>query len=270
MPFFIHQHIKFHYVNEGSGHPVIFLHGLGGDLQQSYDLLKSIDNIRLISFDFRGHGKSRMNASFSSINMQTFSRDLYALTKHLRIDRFVLGGISLGAAISVKFCLNYPDLATKLILVRPAWIDLPDPPNLKPIKLVASFIEQYGWKKGLKRYKKTALYQEIAKQSPGCAHSLRGQFIRDQAAESFPLLQLLVEDAPFKHWAEVEKIQIPVLILANDQDPLHPLPFGELFAQYMSNSTFKKVTSKYSNPDKHQLEVQALVRTYLKSETDTS
>ena len=266
MSFFIHQHIKFHYAEEGSGYPVIFLHGLGGDLQQPYDLLKSIHNIRLISFDFRGHGKSRINADFSAINMQTFSQDVFALTEHLKIDRFVLGGISLGAAISMKFCLNYPDLATKLILIRPAWINLPDPPNLEPIKLTGSFIEQFGKEEGLKRYKETAIYQEIAEQSPGCAQSLEGQFNREQAAETFPLLQYLAEDAPFKHWAEIEKIQTPVLILANDQDPLHPLLFAEMIAQHMSKSTFKKVTSKYSNPDKHQLELRALVRTFLKAE----
>jgi len=250
-------------MDEGSGYPVIFLHGLGGDLQQPYDLLKSIHNIRLISFDFRGHGKSRLKTDLSTINMQTFSRDVFALIKHLKIDRFVLGGISLGAAISMKFCLNFPDLATKLILVRPAWINLPDPPNLEPIKLVASFIKQFGKEEGLKRYKETVLYQEIAGQSAGCAQSMEGQFTREQATETFPLLQYLAEDAPFKHWAEIEKILIPVLILANDQDPLHPLLFAEMIAQHMPNSTFKKVTSKYSNPHKHQLEVKALVGTFL-------
>ena len=250
-------------MDEGSGYPLILLHGLGGDLQQPYDLLKSIHNIRLISLDFRGHGKTKIDADLSTINMQTFAQDVFALTRHLKINSFVLGGISLGAAISMKFCLNYPDLATKLILVRPAWINLPDPPNLEPIKLVASFIKQFGKEEGLKRYKETVLYQEIAGQSAGCALSLEGQFTREQAAEAFPLLQYLAEDAPFKHWLEIEKIQIPVLILASDQDPLHPLLFAEMFAQHMPNSTFKKVASKYSNPDKHQLEVQVLVGTFL-------
>jgi len=250
-------------MDEGSGYPLILLHGLGGDLQQPYDLLKSIHNIRLISLDFRGHGKTKIDADLSTINMQTFAQDVFALTRHLKINSFVLGGISLGAAISMKFCLNYPDLVTKLILIRPAWINQPNPTHLQALRSVAAFIELHGKEKGLEKYKESIHYKEMAQQSPGCAESLVGQFNREQAKDTYPILPYLIEDAPFHKWEEVEKLQIPSMILASDQDPLHPLILAEMISQHMPNSTFKKVASKYSNPDKHQLEVQVLVGTFL-------
>jgi len=94
-------------MDEGSGYPVILLHGLGGDLQQPYDLLKSIRKIRLISFDFRGHGKSRLKTDLSTINMQTFSRDVFALIKHLKIDRFVLGGYFPGSSYQYEVLFKF-------------------------------------------------------------------------------------------------------------------------------------------------------------------
>lgn len=59
MPYFTYEHIRFYYEDDGEdGEPFIFLHGLGGDVNQTFGLMKQTDHIRRISLDFRGHGKT--------------------------------------------------------------------------------------------------------------------------------------------------------------------------------------------------------------------
>ncbi|KTD86840.1 alpha/beta fold hydrolase [Paenibacillus etheri] len=59
MPYFTYDHIRFYYEDDGGdGEPFIFLYGLGGDVNQTFGLMKESNHIRRISLDFRGHGKT--------------------------------------------------------------------------------------------------------------------------------------------------------------------------------------------------------------------
>ncbi len=263
MPFFQIHDAKVHYRDQGEGLPVIFLHGLGGDLHQPYQLLQGLEGIRFISFDYRGHGLTVGGIDRPSASMETFTKDLDDLVSHLKLENLVLGGISLGSAISLKYTINHPGSVSKLILVRPAWINRPDPENLESVKLVADHIEQFGIEEGRQRFVETAIYKDIAERVPNCAKSLRDQFSREQAEKTYFLLKELTEDAPFTQWEAVEGLQIPALILANEQDPLHPLFMGEEIAAHLNLGTFKKVTPKYVDGDRHKFEVQEHIRSFL-------
>ena len=263
MPFIQINNTKFHYLDQGKGLPFIFLHGLGGDTQQPLQLLDGLEDIRFISFDYRGHGLTEGPLDHSLANMDTFTQDLNDLVNQLKLEKLVLGGISLGSAISLKYGLNYPERVSRLILVRPAWINEPGPKNLESVKLVADFIEQFGTEEGLRRFMETSIYKEIAAEVPNCALSLRDQFGRKQADKTFFLLKDLTEDAPFREWDPIESLQIPTLVLANEKDPLHPLSMGEQIAGHLKQATFKRVTPKYINSDQHKLEVLDLIRSFL-------
>ena len=51
--------LSFHYRDEGDGLPFVFQHGLGGDLSQPFGVYRPAAGVRLIGFDFRGHGETR-------------------------------------------------------------------------------------------------------------------------------------------------------------------------------------------------------------------
>ena len=59
MPFFDRDGLRFHYRDEGDGLPFVFQHGLGGDLSQPFGVYRPAAGVRLIGFDFRGHGETR-------------------------------------------------------------------------------------------------------------------------------------------------------------------------------------------------------------------
>ncbi len=54
-----------------------------------------------------------------------FADDLIALADQLGLDRFVVGGISLGAGTALNLAIRYPERVSALVLCRPAWLDRP-------------------------------------------------------------------------------------------------------------------------------------------------
>src|SRR6185503_16884400 len=107
MPFFEHDGIQFHYRDSGGGTPFFFQHGLGADANQTFDLFKPPTGIRLITFDCRGHGETRPLGPEEKISVEQFTDDLRSLMDHLKIERAVIGGISMGAAIALRFTLEH-------------------------------------------------------------------------------------------------------------------------------------------------------------------
>ncbi len=69
---------------------------------------------RLIRYDQRGTGLSDWDAE--DISFEAFVRDLDAVIKTLRLERFALFGISQGGAVAIAYAARYPERVSKLIL----------------------------------------------------------------------------------------------------------------------------------------------------------
>src|SRR3954469_5820695 len=129
MPTFDHDGLAFHYRDEGRGLPFVFQHGLGGDVSQPFGLYSPPAGVRLIAFDARAHGETRPVGDPKKISLAEFADDLVALLDHLGIDRAVVGGVSMGAAVALSAALRHPARVEGLVLSRPAWLDRPLPEN---------------------------------------------------------------------------------------------------------------------------------------------
>lgn len=262
--YFEHNQIQFHYSDEGKGPALVFLHGLGGDLQQAREATSLVKAKRVISFDFRGHGKTNLFVTESDAKMDVFVKDLLNIVQYLGIEEFVLGGISLGAAVSLKFALNHREMVNKLILVRPAWINKPDPPHFSLLKLAHEKIQKFGIDTGEEYFTETPAFIRTQEEFPGYAESLLRQFTRPQASTSYALLKHLPEDVPFSSMAELASLDMPVLIVGSDDDPLHPFEYAETLYRQLSQSKLEKTVSKYLEPGEHLLAVQSLIRDFMK------
>lgn len=65
--------------------------------------------VRLLAFDCRAYGKTVPLGPEEKISIPSFADDLCAFVDHLQIERAVIGGISMGAAVAVNFTLKCPD-----------------------------------------------------------------------------------------------------------------------------------------------------------------
>src|SRR6266496_4000285 len=169
MAYFQHNGLSFHYTERGEGKPFIFQHGLGGSIDQIIKIYAPPPGIRLITFDFRGHGKTQMDGR-EGLNFKTFADDLLALMNHLHLTKAIIGGISMGAGVALNFTLRYPDRVEALILSRPAWLDGPmEKQNRELYKLVTELIEEHGPVNGRELFMQSNVYHQLSKNFPGTA-----------------------------------------------------------------------------------------------------
>ncbi len=158
MLFFERDNIRFNYRDAGDGLAFVFQHGLGGDIPAALAVYEAAAGVRLIAMDFRGHGETRPLGNESKLRIECLADDLVALLDHLEIERAVIGGISLGAAVSVNLALRHPERVLGLVLSRPAWIDHPLPENVWLFTTIAELLQTVGAKEGLEQFHRTEQY----------------------------------------------------------------------------------------------------------------
>ena len=106
---------ELYYQEEGTGEPLILLHGNGEDSSYFKNQIDYFKNkYHVIALDTRGHGKSpRGDAPFT---IEQFSCDLYDFMQAHQILNAVILGFSDGANIAMKFAMKHPDMVKALIL----------------------------------------------------------------------------------------------------------------------------------------------------------
>jgi 3-oxoadipate enol-lactonase len=100
----------------GDGAPVVFSHGLLMDHEMfapQVDALRS--QYRVITWDERCHGLTE--ATVDPFTYWDSADDLAGLLDHLGIRRAVIGGMSQGGMLSLRFALRYPGRAIALVLM---------------------------------------------------------------------------------------------------------------------------------------------------------
>ena len=108
-----------HLRDEGprDGLPIILLHGSAADLhtwQSWVDDLKA--DYRVIRYDQIGHGLTGPSVD-GTYALGDFTRDVEQVANHLGLERFVLGGNSMGGWITVGYALDHPDRLAGIVLV---------------------------------------------------------------------------------------------------------------------------------------------------------
>ena len=107
--------IKLHCREQGSGAPLILLHGNGEDSTYFEHQIERLSRtFRVIALDTRGHGRSpRGSAPFT---IRQFADDLLAFMDEHGIERAHLLGFSDGGNIALVFALAHPERVGKLVL----------------------------------------------------------------------------------------------------------------------------------------------------------
>jgi pimeloyl-ACP methyl ester carboxylesterase len=265
MPFYEQDGIQFHYELTGEGPTVVLCHGLTGNLEQPKQLVGFLPGYRQLLWDARGHGKTAPAGPNESFTFDRFALDLAALLDHLRIGSAVVGGISMGAAVSTRFAVRYPDRVRGLVLIRPAWLAEPLPEGLRLYPLVADYLSRFGVERGRKQFEESAGYQSLRGLFPDVAANLLGQFSEDFAIERRSRLEGIPNDAPIRNWNEVEALRISVLVVGNEPDPVHPLAYAVTWAEHLPFSRLVQVPAKSIDFEQHARSVRTHLAAFLES-----
>src|SRR6202165_4776653 len=101
---------------EGSGQPILLIHGVGADLR-SWDVVCQdlSGEFSLLRMDLRGHGQSGpIRAPYS---IEKFASDAIAVMDAAGIGNAHLAGFSLGGLIGQFLAIDWPDRFEKIALI---------------------------------------------------------------------------------------------------------------------------------------------------------
>lgn len=119
---FVHDDLEISYEIHGSGHRiVVYLHGLLMDTYLNRRLAEHIAarGFRVVLVDFPGHGASGKPRHASAHRIDAYGQHVVHLLDELGVDRAVVGGMSLGANVSLEVALQAPERLRGLIIEMP-------------------------------------------------------------------------------------------------------------------------------------------------------
>lgn len=108
--------IEMAYDVEGSGPAVVLLHGFPFNRSLWSEQVAALsDRYRVITPDLRGFGETSTQSK-QPATMREMAEDVAALMDELGIERFALGGLSMGGYVSLAFYRHFPLRVRVLIL----------------------------------------------------------------------------------------------------------------------------------------------------------
>lgn len=118
------------YLEGGAGEPVVLLHGFGGDKDNWTRVAASLTgDYRVIAPDLPGFGESGRPEN-GNYGIWTQAERVRAFADTLGLERFHLGGNSMGGAIAGAYAGVYPDRLASLWLLAPAGVAGAEPSEL--------------------------------------------------------------------------------------------------------------------------------------------
>jgi pimeloyl-ACP methyl ester carboxylesterase len=116
VPEFKGRGFKIHYVEQGTGPAVVFVHGLVMDHTMYVAQFEDLpDTYRCIALDLRGHGRS--DCPDGPWSMQDSVDDVIAFIEGVNAAPCHLAGMSWGGMIAVRIGVQRPDLVRSLVLI---------------------------------------------------------------------------------------------------------------------------------------------------------
>ena len=102
---------------ENGATPLLLTHGFSASSAMWEPNVAALSAARrLITWDIRGHGKTDAGDDQSRYSAEASVADMAALLDACGINRAVIGGLSLGGFLSLRFYLEHPDRVAGLVL----------------------------------------------------------------------------------------------------------------------------------------------------------
>lgn len=263
MPTFERGGILFNYEVEGEGPPLVMLHGLGADLTQPRSLLGELDGCQRIFVDCRAHGKTAPLGPENLLNFDQIGDDVVNVLASMDVEYPILGGISMGAAVSANIAVRYPGFPRALVLVRPAWLEEPNPPNLAIFVAIARLLRERGAENGRREFIISDEYQRMKEVAPAVADSLLGQFDVPLAAERCARLLRIPGSRPVVRMADCRRIECPAWVVVTDTDPVHPLEHGRVWADALPSAQLTQITAKSVSSSEHVRQFRQMLKHWI-------
>ena len=257
------------HLQRGEGPLVFFQHGLCGDANQPAAVFPADSGARLAVLDCRAHGESA-SGPHEALSLATFADDLSAAIRQSSVGPCILGGISMGAALSLRIACREPGLVSGLVLVRPAWISDPAPENMAPNFVVGQILSAPPAPGERETFLASETGRRLATEAPDNLASLLGFFQRKPRAVTAALLTRIALDGPGISGSELSALAMPTLVVGHDDDVIHPWSHAQRLAAVIPGARLAKIPSKARSKLAYEGGLRSELRRFIKETSDAT
>ena len=248
---------------EGEGTPFVFQHGLCSDQAQPGQVFPEGEGYSRVTVECRGHGASA-SGDTSQFSIPAFTDDIARVIDDSGMERPVIGGISMGAAIALRLAVRRPDLAKALVIARPAWLCAQNPDNMFPNLLAGELLDRFAPEEAKRRFELSDAAEHLAKEGPDNLTSIRGFFTREPIDVTSALLRRISSDGPGVTENEVRAISVPTLVIGHGRDAVHPIAYARKIASWIPGARFVEITPKADDAQAYRNDFRSALSKFLK------
>jgi pimeloyl-ACP methyl ester carboxylesterase len=243
------------YEVHGAGDRVIVLtNGLLLDARVNRGLARHLaaHGFRVLLLDLLGHGTSDKPPHATQYRMDRYARQVVALLDELGVQRAVVGGVSLGANVSLHVAVQAPERVAALLIEMPVleWATPAAASLFVPLLLAVSF--------GRRAF---GVLTALARRLPGTGNDLLdsclGTLKMGPEAIAAVLHGILV--GPVAPEIEARRaITVPTLIIGHENDLIHPFSDAENLAEQIPGARLVEARSMLElrlSPDRLMREI---------------
>jgi 3-oxoadipate enol-lactonase len=243
---------------DGTGEPVLCIHGLGGSSNTWTPLLPAFEGRQLIRPDLPGSARSALPGDGTPLSIAAYVSSLVALLDALQLGAVRVVAHSLGTIVAQHLAVAHPARVTSLALFGP----LAAPPDAARPNIVARAGVARSGAAGMQEIANAivqgATGRETKAQQPAVLALVRESVMRQPAEGYAQSCLALAEAQP----AAVEQLRVPVLLLTGDQDGVAPVAAVTALAGRIAGSQLQVVEAcgHWTTFEQPQVCVSALQR----------
>lgn len=218
---------------------VVYLHGLliDSDINRGIAEALADKGFRVVLLDLLGHGRSDKPEHAAEYRIDAYADQVIALLDELGIDQAVLGGMSLGANVSLFAAAEYPSRVKGLILEMPVleWAVPSAALIFVPLLLVAHYGRRI-----------TRLSAAVMRRVPATSFDPLNSLVHAAGLPPEVLAAVLhgVLVGPVcPTQDERSRITAPSLVLAHRNDLIHPFDDAENLARELQDAALLRAHS---------------------------
>jgi pimeloyl-ACP methyl ester carboxylesterase len=224
----------------GEGPPIVLCHGITATRRYVVHGSRALEHAgyEVVSYDARGHGESDPSPSGEGYGYPRLVGDLERVVDERAGEgRFLLAGHSMGAHTAVSYALRHPHRLAGLVVIGPVYTGTIEPSSLEYWDGLATALEEGG----------VDGFVDCIDRNQGIDPAWREPVLRFTRARMLlhrhpeALVEALREvprSRPFEAMEELERLEVPALVVASrdDADPGHPHAASVAYADRLPRS----------------------------------
>ncbi|PRX48634.1 pimeloyl-ACP methyl ester carboxylesterase [Prauserella shujinwangii] len=225
--------IRMGYDDEGEGDVLVLVHGHPFDRSMWRPQAEHLGGagFRVIAPDLRGYGESTVVPGTTPL--ETFARDITALLDHLGVDRFLLGGLSMGGQIVLELHRLFAGRIRALVLA-----DTSAPAETAEGKVARRVLADRLLREGMDPYAAEVLPKMVAPHNiralPAVADHVLGMMRATSPEGAAAALRGRAERPDYV--AMLGRVTVPTLVVVGTEDEFTPVEVAEFTHRHVPGS----------------------------------